>query len=197
MNLRGAAAATPFVTNIDYDAKGQRELIDYGNGAQTTYDYDPLTFRLTHLKTTRPAGPEWPPPRSSSPIAAVVQDLRYTYDPAGNITHIEDDAQQTVFRNGQRVEPSADYTYDAIYRLIEATGREHIGQTALDFNPPNGNRRDYPFVGLAIAHPNDLQALRNYIERYVYDAVGNFEVHAPPRQRRQLDARATTTTKPA
>src|SRR5690606_30878319 len=47
---------TPFVTNIDYDAKGQRERIAYANGATTTYTYDPLTFRLTHLKTTRPSG---------------------------------------------------------------------------------------------------------------------------------------------
>ena len=61
VNLRGALANgqpvwTPFVTNIDYDAKGQRTLIQYGNGAATAYDYDPKTFRLTHLKTTRPAG---------------------------------------------------------------------------------------------------------------------------------------------
>ena len=40
VNLRGAATATPFVTNIDYNAKGQRTLIDYANGAQTTYEYD-------------------------------------------------------------------------------------------------------------------------------------------------------------
>ena len=41
------------VTNIDYNAKGQRERIEYGNGASTTYDYDTQTFRLTRLKTTR------------------------------------------------------------------------------------------------------------------------------------------------
>ena len=71
---------------------------------------------------------------------------------------------------------SHSYRYDALYRLIEATGREHIGQTAHDVNPQN--RRDYDFVGLAdfLAHPNDLQALRNYTERYAYDAVGNFDV---------------------
>ena len=32
---RRSGAATPFVTNIDYNAKGQRTLIDYGNGART------------------------------------------------------------------------------------------------------------------------------------------------------------------
>jgi RHS repeat-associated protein len=66
-----------------------------------------------------------------------------------------------------------DYTYDAIYRLIEATGREHIGQTTHDFNPPDGNRRDFPLFGLH-AQPNDLQAMRRYTERFEYDAVGNF-----------------------
>ena len=57
---------------------------------------------------------------------------------------------------------------------IEATGREQIGQTAFDFAPPNGNNRDYPFVG-SRAHPNDLQALCNYTQRFGYDAVGNLE----------------------
>ena len=43
-----------------------------------------------------------------------------------------------------------------------------------------------PFVGNT-ANPNDLQALRNYIERYEYDAVGNFDSDAPYRRRRGLD----------
>ena len=30
-----------------------------------------------------------------------MQNLRYTYDPAGNITHIRDDAQQTIYFNNQ------------------------------------------------------------------------------------------------
>jgi RHS repeat-associated protein len=181
VNLRGAAAATPFVTNINYNAKGQRELIEYGcgagpdrQGATTTYKYDEKTFRLINLKTTRPAG--------LNGLASqlfidpkVAQDLRHTYDPAGNITRIEAAALKTIIYNGENVEPVCDYIYDAIYRLIEAKGREHIGQTAHDVNPPDGNRRDYPFLGLR-AHPNDAQAMRNYTERYEYDAVGNFDI---------------------
>ena len=138
MNLRGAAAATPFVANIDYDAKGQRTLIEYGSGAAvgskgvtTTYEYDPLTFRLVHLLTQRDAV-AFPSDCPQSPTTGwpgcQVQNLHYTYDPAGNITHIRDDAQQTIYFSNQRVEPSAEYIYDAIYRLIEATGREHLGQ---------------------------------------------------------------------
>jgi RHS repeat-associated protein len=171
LSLRGAATPTPFVTNIDYNAKGQRTLIHYANGAETTYEYDQQTFRLIHLKTTRAPGQNG----LASQIfksAATVQDLRYTYDPTGNITHIEDAALLTIFHNNEQVEPVCDYTYDAIYRLIEAQGREHIGQTTIDLL--DGNFRDYPFAGLG-ANSNDLQALRNYTEHYEYDAVGNFE----------------------
>jgi Salmonella virulence plasmid 65kDa B protein/Insecticide toxin TcdB middle/C-terminal region/Insecticide toxin TcdB middle/N-terminal region len=73
-NLRGSAALTQFVTAIAYNAKGQRESIDYANGASTVYAYDTNTFRLTHLTTSR------------NTDKAVLQDLLYTYDPIGNIT---------------------------------------------------------------------------------------------------------------
>jgi len=132
-----------FVKNINYNAKGQRELIEYGNSAKTKYEYDPLTFRLTNLFTIRGAGfpqeckkelsdaqrQELKCPKPQ-PKCKGVQNLYYTYDPAGNITHMQDDAQQTIYFRNRCVEPSADYIYDAIYRLINVTGREHIGQAA-------------------------------------------------------------------
>ena len=81
VNLRGAAAATPFITNIAYDAKGQRILIVFGSAnTQTDYTYDQLTFRLMNLTTTRPSD------------SVVLQNLGYTYDPVGNTTHIQDNA---------------------------------------------------------------------------------------------------------
>ena len=144
------------VTNIDHDAKGQRTLIEYGNGAKTAYIYDEKTFRLAHLKTTRGG--------------AVLQDLFYTYDPVGNITRIRDDAQQTTFFNNQVVLPHCDYTYDPIYRLITAAGREHIGQAG----QPQATKWDDEFR-VNLPHPSEGQAMRNYTEQYVYDAVGNFE----------------------
>jgi hypothetical protein len=132
VNLRGALANgqavwTPFVSNIDYNAKGQRTLIKYGNGAATAYDYDAKTFRLANLKTTRAAGQNGLAAQIFND-PATVQDLRYTYDPVGNMTRIEDAALKTVFNANQQVDSAADYTYDPLYRLIEATGREHIGQ---------------------------------------------------------------------
>jgi RHS repeat-associated protein len=159
VKLQGEAATTAFVTDINYDAKGQRTSIHYGNGVRTDYDYDPETFRLVGLRTTRPD--------SFPALQRIVQDLSYTYDPAGNITGIRDAAQQTIYFNNQVVTPDTDYTYDALYRLIKAQGREHIGQQPQ--TQPTWN--DAGRCGLA--HPNDGQAMRNFTEEYSYDEVGN------------------------
>ncbi len=157
-------------------------LIQYRNGAETRYDYDPETYRLRWLYTRRGSAfkddctqlepppiliPAPPHPKPNQPCG--LQNLRYTYDPAGNITHIHDDAQQTIYFKNKRVEPSAEYTYDALYRLIEATGREHLGQNG---QPRPHSHDDVGRVGLP--HPNDGTAMACYTERYVYDAVGNF-----------------------
>ena len=154
-HLRGAADATHFIDDIDYNARGQRTRIDYGNGVHTAYAYDPLTLRRVHARTLRGA--------------SRLRDLSYTYDPTGNITAIGDDAQQTIYFNGQVVAPHGDYRYDALYRLIEATGREHIGQSGRPeptWDDASRTRRP---------HPHDGQAMRAYFEQYAYDALGNFE----------------------
>ncbi|MDQ4142640.1 MAG: RHS repeat-associated core domain-containing protein, partial [Actinomycetota bacterium] len=158
-NIHGAEEATEFVAGIDYNARGQRTVCAYGNGVRTTYDYDQMTFRLSRLRTLRDHGR--------------LQDLGYTYDPAGNITHISNDAQQTIFFRNRRVEPSSDYTYDAIYRLIEATGREHLGQFAGgSVGPWPPSHTDAPRIGLL--HPGDDAAMGRYVERYSFDEAGNF-----------------------
>jgi RHS repeat-associated protein len=182
VNLRGETTNgepvwTPFITDIDYNAKGQRELIVYGNGARTEYTYDPLTFRLTRLKTFRDptdfpddcpasAPADWP--------GCGVQDLRYTYDPANNITHIQDDAQQTIYFRNKRVDPGSDYTYDALYQLIEATGREHLGQNADGTLKPPTPPDVFDGYHAGLFQPGDGNAMGRYLERYVYDLVGNF-----------------------
>lgn len=180
VNLHGAVndglpVWTPFVTKIDYDAKGRRRQVDYGNGVSTFYEYDPFTFRLTHLVTRRnpvsfPGDSPQPPPAGWP--GCQVQNLSYTYDPVGNITYIRDNAQQTVYFRNKRVAPDAAYTYDALYHLIEATGREHLGQNNGTLKPPAPHSSsDAPRIGLS--HPGDGNAMGTYIERYVYDAAGN------------------------
>jgi RHS repeat-associated protein len=163
------------VANIDYDAKGQRTLIEYGNGARTEYEYDPETFRLTRLLTKRNAATfpdDCPSPPPEDWPGCEIQSLFYTYDPVGNITAIRDNAQQTIFFRNRRVEPSAEYTYDAIYRLIKATGREHLGQTCGVPHPPHQTNHDDAFR-TNLPHTGDGFAMGNYTENYEYDAVGN------------------------
>jgi RHS repeat-associated protein len=150
--LRGSDEVTAFVDWVGYDAKGLRTEIRYGNGVRTSYERDPQTFRLMRLRTRRGHGD--------------LQDLGYTYDPCGNVTHVADRAQQAVFFRGRRVDPSAGYTYDALYRLTEATGREHLGQAGRPYGPSDQWRQ-------VLLHAQDGPALARYTERYDYDAAGN------------------------
>jgi RHS repeat-associated protein len=149
--VRGAAA-TLFIENIDYNERGQRTLATYANGTRTEYTYDALTFRLTEMRTLRGA-------------AVVLQGLVYTDDAVGNITEIGDASEQPIFFGGDVVEARGRFRYDALYRLVQAEGREHPGQQPAELDVPRSG----------IPHPNDVQALRRYTERYFYDDAGNIE----------------------
>ncbi|GHO82382.1 SpvB/TcaC N-terminal domain-containing protein [Dictyobacter formicarum] len=151
--LDPTTASLHAVTNIDYDAKGQLVLLQYGNGSETRHDYEPDTFRLRQLKTTRTSD------------GALLQDLNYTYDPVGNITQIVDNANDRVYHSNACVLPGAEYRYDALYRLLAASGREHKG---------NGQQYDWDDSSRSVSTlPNDCQSLQNYVETYRYDPVGN------------------------
>jgi RHS repeat-associated protein len=176
--LDPATATLHAVTDIDYDAKGQRTLVVHGNAVRTSYSYDPLTYQITRLLTQRDATAfpqDCPDPAPTGWPGCQVQNLHYTSDPAGHTTHVRDAAQQTVFFRNRRVEPSADFTYDATYRLIEATGREHLGQTGGSPNAPTPHSYN-DFSRLRRQHPEDGAAMGSYLERYIYDAVGNIQV---------------------
>jgi RHS repeat-associated protein len=155
------------IEEIAYNAKGQKELVRYGNGTFTRYDYDPESFRLIQLRTSRPGfDPAFPNPASSLQDARVLQNLHYVYDPVGNITEIRDDAYEPAFFSNQKVDAVSRYTYDAIYRLIRATGRENYQASGApgQFEAP-------PFmVQFPVTDPNTL---RNYTQSYTYDPVGN------------------------
>ena len=180
LTVRATKTATSFTTGPDtvqtnaieeirYNVKGQKDYLALGNGTLTQYDYDPQTFRLEQIQTTRPADASgFPGRRSNLSDPAVVQQLLYAYDPVGNITEIEDQAYEPVFFQNQIVESHSQYEYDALYRLISATGRENGALTGAPSNIETpGPSVQFP---LGAADPN---ALRNYRQRFDYDAVGN------------------------
>jgi RHS repeat-associated protein len=167
--LAVSGKVTEAVLNIEYDAKGQRTRIQFGNGTTTRYHYDTQTFRLVQLRTTR-TSPGDPLPMLASNLSNpnVLQNLYYTYDPVGNITEILDDAYEPVFFKNQEVKPRNRYTYDALYRLIEAEGRENFNA----LNAPKAGR--LPEVPEKTFPVTD-KTLRNYTQHYRYDSVGNIE----------------------
>jgi RHS repeat-associated protein len=185
LNPTTEAASLAGVSSLDYDAKGQRLRIAYKNGASTRYEYDPSTFRLMHQYTwrgqafTHDCDNSQPPPATTAApdnpptdVSCGLQNLHYTHDPVGNITHISDEAQQTIYFRNKRVNPGADYIYDAAYRLIQATGREHLGQTGGQLNPPTAPDAFNTFH-TGLNQPGDGNAMGTYTETYVYDGAGN------------------------
>lgn len=156
MDIKKGSSTTTYVQNIDYDEKGQRQSIRYGNQVLTQYEYDPKTFRLVQLKSTKNNGD-------------VLQYLNYTYDPTGNITEIKDKAIPTIFYNNQKITGRSEYTYDALYRLITTTGREQSTNTP-DFSTGDNWSDGHAKFNHNV---NDPMAMHIYMQRYQYDHVGN------------------------
>ncbi|MFL7965288.1 RHS repeat-associated core domain-containing protein [Pseudomonas kielensis] len=144
-HLQLSAQANPqtLVSEIVYGAYGHVERETAGNGVVCTLTYRPEDGRLTRLQARR--GSE------------ALQDLRYDYDPVGNVLSIEEAALPIRFFANQRVEPTKRYRYDTLYQLIEATGWEAGAAN----RGPGFNRFDDP------------DAVANYRQTYHYDASGN------------------------
>ena len=151
-----------YVQRITYDAKGQRMLIAYGNGVMTRFAYDPRTFRLTRLRSERYSQPS---NSSYQPTGMPLQDFGYEYDLAGNIASIRDRTPESGIPNTLQGTDALDrqFTYDAIYRLLSATGRE------CDIRPPIPPWLDEPRC-------SDVTRTRAYTERYQYGPLGNMLV---------------------
>ncbi|HCN66013.1 MAG TPA: hypothetical protein DIT33_21805 [Pseudomonas sp.] len=132
-----------------YSALGRVEIELAGNDVTTTAYYSARDGLLSNLKAKRSDG-------------KTLQDLHYQYDPVGNITRIEDLAQPVQWFAGQRIQAVSTFTYDTLYQLISATGRENASQTI----SPN-------LPGLEIFGPVDDSRWRTYSQTYSYDSGGN------------------------
>ncbi|KAF3906688.1 hypothetical protein ABW20_dc0110303 [Dactylellina cionopaga] len=176
IRLKGDELFKPIVKIIKYNAKGQRYAIEYGNGSSTAYTYDQYTFKLRRVFTRRGSKTDFPddcpdPPEPNNP-GCQIQNLRYVYDARDNVTFTQDDAQQTIFFRGNKVEPSCDYTYDSLYRLIKTKGREHLGQPNTN-GPQAPGPRDPSKTRLDL--PTNTLAMGTYIENVYYDSRNNIE----------------------
>ena len=96
-----------YVSKIGYDKFEQRTYLKYCNGAETFYTYDPQRRRLQNL-TVNSGG-------------NTIMDNAYTYDAVSNVLSVVNGASvpQSGKAGGQMTH---NYTYDALYRLVSATG---------------------------------------------------------------------------
>lgn len=154
LTLKGGTEQV-IVKSLTYSAAGQKLREEHGNGVVTTYTYEAETQRLAGIKTARPAG--------HASRAKVLQDLRYKYDPVGNVLKITNDAEETRFWHNQKVVPENTYVYDSLYQLVRTTGREMATAGRQGSNIPSAT---VPF-------PVDSSAFTNYSRTYTYDTGGN------------------------
>lgn len=106
-----------------------------GNGVITTCEYDDRDGRLVRLHCAANA---------QRPL----QNLRYAYDPVGNVVEINDEVAPPVYFRNQRVDHRCTYGYDSLYQLTWSTG----------------------FEALHVRSPTQLA---NFREDYEYDEAGN------------------------
>ncbi|WP_447890916.1 RHS repeat-associated core domain-containing protein [Pseudomonas hormoni] len=151
-------AGQPYASYLDgvailksthYNALNEIEIEQSGNDVITTAHYSPVDGLLYSLRAKKLGG-------------KTLQDLYYQYDPVGNIKRIEDLSQPVQWFAQQRIQAVSTYTYDTLYQLRSATGRENASQTIGPGLP-----------GLVIFGAKDDSRWRNYIQTYTYDEGGN------------------------
>ncbi|MCG9684449.1 hypothetical protein L1D31_18090 [Vibrio sp. Isolate23] len=142
------------VSGMEYGAHGQKLREVAGNGVVSEYSYDDKTLHLSQVKTTRPA-------KASRTI--LLQDLRYRYDPVGNILKIQDKSVAPRFYKNQQVSAENHYEYDALYQLTKAKGREN----------DSNNQQSASLPTPKIPIPSDSSQYTNYTRSYRYDRSGN------------------------
>ena len=96
-----------YVSKIGYDKFEQRTYLKYCNGAETFYTYDPQRRRLQNLMVNSGGN--------------TIMDNAYAYDAVSNVLSVVNGASvpQSGKAGGQMAHT---YTYDALYRLVSATG---------------------------------------------------------------------------
>ncbi|AHJ75198.2 RHS repeat-associated core domain-containing protein [Kosakonia sacchari] len=140
------------IAAVVYSANGQKLSEEHGNGVVTTYLYEPETQRLIGIKAERPPG--------HVKGALLLQDLRYEYDPVGNIIRATNNAEATRYWRNQQVVPENSYRYDSLYQLINTTGREMANAAQQTSALPDFSTFDNA-------------TYTQYTRRYTYDRAGN------------------------
>ncbi|MER5942507.1 SpvB/TcaC N-terminal domain-containing protein [Streptomyces sp. NPDC001928] len=145
-----------FVRQILHNARGQRVLAVLGCDVLCRYAYDPVTFRLARLRSEPCAGDPDTGWRATGPV---LQDSTYRHDLAGNVLAVLERTPSSGVRPDAPDSLDRLFAYDALYRLVRATGRE------CDMPPAQP-----PWQVLASCA--DRTRARAWTQTYTYDDVG-------------------------
>lgn len=134
--------------SVTWSAAGQMLTESAGNGVTTTYSYDAQTQWLATITAKRSDN-------------ATLQALSYGYDFTGNVTSLSDGAVTTGWWRNQLTDGERTFSYDALYQLLLATGRENAGNTGMQYS--------------ALPVISDGSQYVNYSRSYRYDDSGNLK----------------------
>lgn len=151
-----AVDGVDFVSMVAYDARDQRVVALHGNGVLTRYAYDSSTFRLNRQHSQNVdavSATTW------RPRGAILLDQSTTYDLVGNPLGSTDRAPGSGVPGDEPDSLARMFSYDALYRLVSATGREHVDPL--------------PAIWSATPRGFDVTATRAYSETYGYDLADN------------------------
>lgn len=134
------------INTIAYQPSAQLRSIDYGNGVRTTYGYDPR-LRLTSLDTRHLA------------FDTRFIEYGYSFDPASNITRIDDNRPGDSVPEGDNRRNSQNFIYDDLYRII---------QVKYSFTLPSQTPREggiiqyrYDRIGNMLVKTSDIDHVKN------------------------------------
>ena len=132
--------------DMTWSAAGQVLTESAGNGVNTEYSYDPQNQWLATITAQRADN-------------TTLQALSYGYDNTGNVTSINDGSVAAGYWRNQATNGSRLFTYDALYQLLSATGRENANNTGMQYS--------------ALPVLSDGNQYVNYTRSYHYDDSGN------------------------
>jgi RHS repeat-associated protein len=163
----GNAWSRTYASDIRYDVFGNRDHVLYGNGAVSTWSFDPNRVRLQEVTTTfRSFG--------------TIQDLQYTYDAASNPTQIVN-ALKSPLSGGSGTMPGRStltLTYDGVDRLTMAMGHADLNaQKTTDYTQLSTFSASHNLLHKERAHSITLnsggtttQGATSFASDYIYGA---------------------------
>lgn len=112
---KNGAANKDIISQLGYDKFGQRTYLRYGNGTETTYDYQAERRRLDRMKI-----------KSTATYGAASNrefvNNKYNYDVLSNVLSIQNNTVPTPTATQIGGRSWQEYTYDDLNRLTTASG---------------------------------------------------------------------------